>query len=275
MLSIIIPTCHRNDLLANCLERLAPGAQALSAESYEVIVTDDGTRSTAEQMIREHFPWAIWKPGPRSGPAANRNNGAKHANQDWLVFTDDDCLPDRNWLNAYYNAILSQPECCVFEGRTYADQPRDSLAAVSPINETGGYLWSCNFAIRRALFEQMHGFDERFPYAAMEDVDLWRRIKDVGKTVRFVKRASVCHPWRKVSGVKALRQHEESTLIYLSLHPDERQRINTQFYLRRHVRLMIYDTLPGIVQCRGRGLGQALLTHAFGMRTAVRLLLHV
>ena len=41
--SVVIPTCERNDLLARCLERLAPGAQRFSADRYEVIVTDDGT----------------------------------------------------------------------------------------------------------------------------------------------------------------------------------------------------------------------------------------
>ena len=51
LISVVVPTCHRNDLLARCLEGLAPGAQTLPADQYEVIVTDDGTRSTAEALI--------------------------------------------------------------------------------------------------------------------------------------------------------------------------------------------------------------------------------
>ena len=92
LFSVVIPTCHRNDALAACLERLAPGKQSLAAASYEVIVTDDGSRATSEAMLREKFPWAKWMAGPRRGPAANRNHGAKHANGNWIAFADDDCL---------------------------------------------------------------------------------------------------------------------------------------------------------------------------------------
>ena len=63
LLSVIIPTCHRNDLLAECLDRLAPGRQQGQASGqldYEVIVTDDGQHTTAETMIREHYPWVRW-----------------------------------------------------------------------------------------------------------------------------------------------------------------------------------------------------------------------
>ena len=51
--SVVIPTCHRNDLLARCLDRLAPGAQTLPAARYEVIVSDDGSVTTAEVLLRE------------------------------------------------------------------------------------------------------------------------------------------------------------------------------------------------------------------------------
>ena len=42
LLSVVIPTCDRHAELAACLERLAPGVQTLVADTYEVIVTDDG-----------------------------------------------------------------------------------------------------------------------------------------------------------------------------------------------------------------------------------------
>ena len=91
-ISVIIPTCHRNASLAKCLDCLAPGTQTLPPEQYEVIVTDDGSRSTAQQMVQENYPWVLWIAGPCRGPAANRNNGAEAAQGQWLAFTDDDCL---------------------------------------------------------------------------------------------------------------------------------------------------------------------------------------
>jgi GT2 family glycosyltransferase len=273
--SIIIPTCHRTGDLASCLDRLAPGAQNFPAENYEVIVTDDSADNETRELVRRKYSWAKWVGGPRRGPAANRNTGARQANHEWLAFTDDDCLPDRGWLSAYAAEIEAGRKHSVFEGRTYADSPRPTLASVAPINESGGYLWSCNFAIHRDVFNRLNGFDERFPFAAMEDVDLSLRLNAAGHPAYFVSDASVCHPWRTLRGIRALRQHEHSTLIYLQIHPDERRRINAGFYLHKHLRLLLLDTLPGIVSCRGRGLTQALLMHGFGLRTALRLLTRI
>ncbi|MFM6509421.1 MAG: glycosyltransferase family 2 protein, partial [Dolichospermum sp.] len=137
---------------------------------------DDGYQSTAQEMIEQNYPWVKWVAGPGKGPAANRNNGAKYATGEWLAFTDDDCLPDPQWLASYGEAIANNKSYLVFEGRTYVDRPRKNLAETSPINESGGYLWSCNFSIQKQLFESLGGFDERFPYAAMEDVDLRLRL---------------------------------------------------------------------------------------------------
>jgi GT2 family glycosyltransferase len=267
-LSVIIPTYHRNDLLAKCLDCLVPGAQNLSIDQYEVIVTDDGIKTTAKELIRQDYPWVKWVAGPRKGPAANRNNGAKCAQGEWLVFTDDDCLPDPQWLEAYGKEIVQQPDCWVFEGCTYADRPRRTLAETSPVNKTGGYLWSCNFAIKQSFFNELSGFDERFPYAAMEDIELQLRIQKLNQSILFAKLASVCHPWRLSQGWKELKRHQTSTLIYLSIHPEESKRINSLYYIRHGFYNFFRITLPMIVQLKGRGTYEALLNHLSSLQMA-------
>lgn len=229
LLSVIIPTCHRNDLLSLCLNRLAPGQQSLGFEHYEVIVSDDGLDSTAADMIAEKYPWVNWVKGPRRGPAANRNHGARQATGEWLVFTDDDCLPDISWLSAYFDVIKKNDSVKVFEGRTYVDRERRSFKEEAPINEKGGYLWSCNFAINRLTLNDIGGFDEGFPYAAMEDVDLHYRLKKNSINIPFLKEASVCHPWRKVNSPSIKLKRHASVLYYLEKHPDEKKRINARF----------------------------------------------
>lgn len=261
LFSVIIPTYHRNDLLAKCLDCLAPSIQTLPTEQYEVIVTDDGSETTAEEMILEHYPWVNWVAGPRKGPAANRNNGANFARGEWLAFTDDDCLPDPQWLEAYAKAIDTQVTCLVFEGRIYVDRPRRNLAETSPTNETGGRLWSCNFTIQRQLFESLAGFDERFPYAAMEDVDLRLRLTKRGHKFPFIQSASVCHPWRRKGGWQQLKQHQKSTFIYLSIHPEELININCKHYLWITLYEVLKITIPEIIKLNFYGINYAILEH--------------
>lgn len=230
-ISVIVPTYQRDDLLAQCLDRLAPGAQTLKAD-YEVIVTDDGRNSTAETMIRRSYPWARWVAGPQRGPAANRNHGAGHARGEWLAFTDDDCLPDARWLAAFCEASSAAPEFLVFEGRVYADRPQRTPNETAPLNESGGYLWSCNILVKKALFDALKGFNEQFPYACMEDVEFRYRLTRAGHNFSFVPQASVCHPWRLHGGWKTLKQSQESMLICLKIHPEMRKNYGAAFYLK-------------------------------------------
>lgn len=210
--TVIVPTCNRPDFLARCLAALAPGCQTMPARRYEVIVTDDGTTNSARPLVAERFPWAIWRAGPRRGPAANRNSGAGLSSGNWLAFIDDDCIPATTWLQAYAEAIDQSHR--VYEGRTTCHDWVDSPLYEAPINLSGGYLWSCNMLIARDLFEALGGFDEGFPYAAMEDVDLRERIRDRGLGFPFVIGATVDHPKRRRAGGLVKGRHAECQYLF-------------------------------------------------------------
>ena len=151
LISVIIPSCNRKDLLAKCLDLISPYSQTIK-ESFEVIVTDDSKDLIIKWLIKEEYPWVTWVDGPKKGPAANRNNGAKIAKGKWLVFLDDDCEPDKDLLHAYLLSINESFSSQVFEGAILSSGKLTNPLYTAPINETGGYLWSCNFAINKESF---------------------------------------------------------------------------------------------------------------------------
>lgn len=193
-------------MLAQCLDRLVPGMQSLDASLYEVIVTDDGKNNEAKALIETSYPWIQWTAGPKRGPAANRNNGAKHAAGEWLVFTDDDCLPEMHWLHEYYNAIHKFPDCKAYEGAILPDDwnllKKDM--AECPVNDKGGCFWSANIMVQRELFGKAGGFDEQFKIAAQEDQDLQTQVSR-NTNIVFVEKAKIIHPVRIGSLLKNLR----------------------------------------------------------------------
>src|ERR1700688_3922137 len=141
MISIVIPTCERTESLARCLERLSGGA--------EIIVSDDSKTPATGQLVSTRFPRVKWIQGPRRGPAANRNHGARHATGEWLAFLDDDCIPDGKWLDEIARVT---PASEVIEGKTVCfgrtNHPLEEIVE----NVTGDLLWSCNLAMRRDVF---------------------------------------------------------------------------------------------------------------------------
>jgi len=197
-----------------CLERLRDSVQQFSLTNYEVIVSDDGPVNNAKELIEKSFAWVKWVEGPKKGPAANRNNGAKNAKGNWLIFFDDDCLPDNNILKEYKLAIDKNEQIRVFEGKIISSLPFTTPLHYSPINLTGGYLWACNFAIEKLVFKDLRGFDENFKFPHFEDIDLLDRIKIKGYTPLFLPDAFVDHPPRDLSSGKKLGLHHESDYYY-------------------------------------------------------------
>jgi len=196
-LSVIIPTYNRYDLLRKCLDNLIPEFQTIDSTNYEIIVSDDSKINEELEILKEEYPFVTFVSGPQKGPAANRNNGAKYSKGDWLVFIDDDCLPDQNILLSYLKEI-NKGVYQGIEGYINADRHQERFDEQSPLNLTGGCFWSCNIAVDKEAFNKINGFDEGFPYAALEDTDFYERLKTVAKTT-FLESAKVIHPWRRAN----------------------------------------------------------------------------
>jgi GT2 family glycosyltransferase len=216
MISVVIPTCERTEALARCLESLQ--------RATEIIVSDDSQTSETHQLILARFPKVKWIQGPRRGPAANRNHGAAWATGEWLAFLDDDCIPDRTWLDEIARAI---PTSDVIEGRTVClgrtNHPLEEIVE----NLTGDLLWSCNLAIRRDLFETLGRFDEDFREAGGEDLELAFRIRQNKLVVSYVPEAVVYHPPRRLPVSRWIRRTFQSRwhLLYeMKTMPTDRVR---------------------------------------------------
>ncbi len=269
--SVIVPTFRRPAALFDCLACLAPERQGVAAEQFEIIVGDDGADSALREELAARFPRVRYAAGPGRGPAANRNAAASLASTSYLVFTDDDCLPGTNWLLAYCTAVSQRNGARVFEGKTSAARPRRTRAEHAPVNEHGGYLWSCNFCIEASLFRSLGGFCEDFSGAAMEDVEFKRRIEIAGERIEFVEGAEVVHPWRTISQWSWFRMHGEATRTYLKLHPDERERLNTKYHIRLFLRRLVLETVPALLRRDWAGVRFMILDHAHSLSMAYRL----
>jgi glycosyltransferase involved in cell wall biosynthesis len=99
-ISVVIPAFNAEATLAGCLQSLA--AQREPHPPFEIIVVDDGS-DDGTARIAESFGVRLLRT-PHRGAAYARNCGVTHSQGDILLFTDADCEPAPDWMQA-----LSRP----------------------------------------------------------------------------------------------------------------------------------------------------------------------
>lgn len=121
-ISVVIPTYKRPSLLMRCINALFD--QSFASSEFEIIVISDGedneTLALVASLSSRRYPALGYYSLPvKSGPAAARNLGWTIAKAKLILFTDDDCIPSANWLEAMWNAFKSSRMSKVaFSGRT-------------------------------------------------------------------------------------------------------------------------------------------------------------
>lgn len=216
-ISVIIPTYNRPSELRRCLDALSQ--QTFPQNAFEVLVCDDGSVEDIEAVVREARTtfggrWVYLRQA-QAGPAAARNLGIRHAHGSIVAMTDSDTLPDANWLAELAAAFAAHPQAAAVEGQVYAqNEGAFGLLGEGPTNRRGGVYLTCNCAYRRTALLQAGGFDETFPYAAYEDVELAARVQPFGEIV-WQPRAIVVHPERPLTLQAVLKKlrHWEYVLI--------------------------------------------------------------
>jgi GT2 family glycosyltransferase len=201
--SVVIATYERRDLLLRCVDALL--AQTLPAAQFEIVIVDDGSsRATREQLMAEL--WArrrgrraptlrfLWLPSNR-GPAAARNCGILAARGAVVAFTDDDTVPQPDWLAAGLAAIRQGADAVAGAVDVpLPDVPTDYERDAAGLSNAGFVTANC--FVRRDLLCAVGGFDERFRCAWREDTDLCFRLRASGAVVRASHAARVVHPVR-------------------------------------------------------------------------------
>jgi GT2 family glycosyltransferase len=238
--TIIIPTCNRPADLERCLRALQP---QLQQHPCEVIVSDDSRDDRTQKLLAAEFPSVKLAFGPRCGPGANRNAGARLASGEWLIFIDDDVIPSSGFVSAYLSAFETAADKTFFHGLTVATPEQTTILLEAP--EVLGPLQifpSCNFAIRRALYEKTEGFDGRY-FPSFEDMEYCSRLQAQGEQCGFVQNALVHHPRRPLPKALTLaRRWEPRVISSLDLGADP---LPLSFLLTKHVALVILSRFRG------------------------------
>jgi GT2 family glycosyltransferase len=202
--SVVIPAHARIAKLKQCLEGLA--AQTIPRDAFEVIVCDDGSPEPIAPTVEEfngRLDLTVVRQ-ERRGPAAARNEGARRATGSLLAFTDDDCVPEEDWLEQLLANVERHPGHLI-GGSIVNLLPDDPYATATQLITSCVYDYyarhpqsrrlycTANLAVPRNRFWLLDGFSEQYQRAAGEDYDFCARWTEAGFPNHYAPEATVGH----------------------------------------------------------------------------------
>jgi GT2 family glycosyltransferase len=209
-ISVIIPVHNGGAPFRRCLLSI------LQAElpPTEVIVVADGLSDRSGQFAKA-LDVVVIQTSDTRGPAYARNIGAKTAQGDILFFVDADVAIQPDTLTKVKAAFQLDAELVALIG-SYDDAPGESNFLSQYKNlfhhyvhqtaqEDASTFWGACGAIKRSVFLDVGGFDERYRYPSVEDIELGYRLKASGHNIRLCKTLQVKHlkHWSPVSLLRA------------------------------------------------------------------------
>jgi GT2 family glycosyltransferase len=183
--------------------------QAYPSDAYEVIVISDGSTDGTDAYLEALCSTmrVQWFPQANRGPAAARNTGIQKADGEFIVFIDDDVVPEPQLLGEHARSHrearqdvvvlgpLLSPEGFAmapwvrWEQEMLMKQYRAMLRG--DWSATARQFYTGNASLRRSHILATGGFDEGFRRA--EDVELAYRLAERGLDFVFNMQAVGMH----------------------------------------------------------------------------------
>ncbi|MEM7147868.1 MAG: glycosyltransferase [Verrucomicrobiota bacterium] len=226
--SVIVCSHNGGRTLRACLESLG----RVRYGNREVIVVDDGSEPELAGLVSDFSGDGVrYIRQGHEGLSQARNRGAMEADGEVLVYTDDDCEVDEDWLGYLVSAL---------EGGEYAAvggpniPPGDvgwvercvGAAPGGPMHvmltdEEAEHLPGCNLAVRWDAFQRVGGFLREYR-AAGDDVDFCWRLQELGMRIGFAPAAMVWHRRRATMGAYLRQQagYGRAEALLIQRHPD-------------------------------------------------------
>lgn len=251
--SIVIPVYNHFAHTLACLRAIA--AHPPSA-SIEIIVSDDGSSDETAPALAQVEGLRYHRRAQNGGFIAACNDGAAQARGQFLVFLNNDTIPQPGWLDTMLATFDSERDVGLVGAQLVYPDGR--------LQETGGivrndgraanlgrlrsafepefsylrrvdYCSAAAIAIARSLFDSLGGFDTFYSPAYYEDTDLGMKVNARGLRVLAQPAAKVVHLEGISSGtdtrrgIKSYQVHNEQRFGErwagtLPTHPDHEVR---------------------------------------------------
>jgi glycosyltransferase involved in cell wall biosynthesis len=266
-IGVVIPTYNRSTVLLSCLRRL----EHQTYPDFEVVIVDDGSTQPVEKMLEEYARESRLRISylrqENSGPARARNAAIDALQTPICLMIGDDILVSPGFVSSHLELHRKRPEANVAGlGLTrWSESEQQVTKFMRWLDETGiqfayndllrgmrptwNHFYSSNLSLKTQLLRE-NPFNENFPGAAMEDMELGYRLqRRHALEIVFLPEAVAehVHPTSFTQACKRMVNVGASTRLLRELCPDIPSEGNPEVRrIRRSVAARFLWLLPGL-----------------------------
>lgn len=211
LVSVCVLVLSDAGLAMDCLDSLA---HASGRHAVETVVVANGTPVDARYPLEQREDIVLVRSGTNLGFAGGNNLAAEVARGPYVLFLNDDSTIEEGYIDHLLATLERDPSIGAVGGRI--------LSTDGSLQEAGSVLWNDGSAshvglglpsgtaefsyvrdvdfvsangllVRRAVWDAVGGFDERYFPAYYEDVDLCMAVRQQGYRVAYEPRATLFH----------------------------------------------------------------------------------
>jgi len=252
LISVVIPTYNRNEVLLNTIDFLLLQNPAPA----EILLIDQTKRHhtlTANKLKRlEELNKIRWIHLPFPSIPRAMNIGLKRARYEIVLFLDDDIVPCHNLIDAHIKTHIENKQPIVAgqvlqEGEMKTiDSPNSAFHFSSNRRQFVSEVMGGNFSVKRELAIDLGGFDENFIDVAYRfEAEFCERALKSGEKIFYEPAASIRHLKTDAGGTRSFGHHlttlkpSHSVGAYYYLLCSERSRYQSIKFLFRPFRKII------------------------------------
>jgi len=258
LVSIIIPAHNNWEYTYSCLYSVLHNTGGMA---YEVIVADDASGDETKNILDHVSGIRVVRNGENLGFLRSCNKAAQEASGKYLLFLNNDTNVQQRWLSDLVDLlerdggvgmagsklvypdgrlqdaggiIWSDGSCWIYGRWDDPDKPKYNRTA------DADYVSGACMIIRKELWEDIGGFDERYSPAYYEETDLAMEVRKRGFRVAYEPASVVVH----FEGVSCGRDEKQDTKRF--------QVINREKFLRKWETVLRDEyPAPGTIRMRG------------------------
>lgn len=209
--TVIIPVYNQFAYTYNCLKALEKFTGDIPCE---ILIADDCSTDLTRRITDIVTGINVVKTERNSGFLRNCNHAAKEAKGEYILFLNNDTQVQKNWLRPLTDLLDMHPDIGMTGSKivcpngwlqgcggivwkdgsvwNYGNQRNPALPEFSYVKECD-YVSGASFVIRKKLWMQLGGFDERYAPAYYEDTDLAFRVREAGYKVVLQPKSVAVH----------------------------------------------------------------------------------